>query len=158
MPDLSRRLRGSTDRCQRLYALSSRSLLLAIYSNYMKALMILNSEIGHPHDKSYSGKHDEISFGVDQYMNKGLCWTSTLMKLQWCQYFLTGMHKPSHQTMCQICSSGFYQVRRGQENCDLCPENHYCPVSDYFLKQTHTYTHYCYQWTCSSCLNTNILH
>lgn len=54
-----------------------------------------------------------------------------------CHYFLTGMHKPSYQTMCQICSSGFYQIRWGQENCDLCPENHYCPVSDYFLNQTH---------------------
>lgn len=46
------------------------------YSNYMKALVILNLAIGHPHDKSYSRKHDEISFGVDQYMNKGLCWRS----------------------------------------------------------------------------------
>ncbi len=72
-------------------------------------------------------------------MNKGL-W---IRKSEFPQYtyetqmismfFLTGMHKPSQQTMCQICSSGFYQIHWGQENCDLCPENHYCPVSDYFL-------------------------
>lgn len=41
----------------------------------------------------------------------------------------TGMHKAPHQTMCQICSSGFYQILWGQESCDLCPESHYCPVS-----------------------------
>ncbi|XP_052475629.1 signal peptide, CUB and EGF-like domain-containing protein 1 isoform X2 [Carassius gibelio] len=41
-----------------------------------------------------------------------------------------GMHKLAHQTMCQICSSGFYQIHWGQENCDLCPENHYCPSPD----------------------------
>ncbi|XP_007576237.1 PREDICTED: sushi, von Willebrand factor type A, EGF and pentraxin domain-containing protein 1-like isoform X1 [Poecilia mexicana] len=41
-----------------------------------------------------------------------------------------GMHKAPHQTMCQICSSGFYQILWGQESCDLCPENHYCPSPD----------------------------
>lgn len=40
----------------------------------------------------------------------------------------TGMHKPPHQTLCQICSSGSFQIHWGQENCNLCPENHYCPV------------------------------
>uniref|UniRef100_A0A3B3WL49 Tyrosine-protein kinase ephrin type A/B receptor-like domain-containing protein n=1 Tax=Poecilia mexicana TaxID=48701 RepID=A0A3B3WL49_9TELE len=40
------------------------------------------------------------------------------------------MHKAPHQTMCQICSSGFYQILWGQESCDLCPENHYCPSPD----------------------------
>lgn len=40
----------------------------------------------------------------------------------------TGMHKPPHQTLCQICSSGFFQIHWGQENCNVCPENHYCPV------------------------------
>ncbi|KAF3844863.1 hypothetical protein F7725_008026 [Dissostichus mawsoni] len=34
------------------------------------------------------------------------------------------------QTLCQICGSGFYQVNWGRENCDLCPENHYCPSPD----------------------------
>ena len=43
--------------------------------------------------------------------------------------FLTGMHKAPHQTMCQICGSGFFQIHWGQEICDVCPENHYCPVS-----------------------------
>uniref|UniRef100_A0A3Q4BGA8 Tyrosine-protein kinase ephrin type A/B receptor-like domain-containing protein n=1 Tax=Mola mola TaxID=94237 RepID=A0A3Q4BGA8_MOLML len=37
------------------------------------------------------------------------------------------MHKPPHQTFCQICGSGFYQIHWGQESCDVCPENHYCP-------------------------------
>lgn len=40
----------------------------------------------------------------------------------------TGMHKPPRQTLCQICSSGSFQIHWGQENCNLCPENHYCPV------------------------------
>ncbi|TRY57894.1 hypothetical protein DNTS_014411 [Danionella cerebrum] len=46
-----------------------------------------------------------------------------------CSYIIR-MHKPSLQSMCQICSSGFYQIRWGQENCDICPENHYCPSPD----------------------------
>ncbi|CAN9502123.1 unnamed protein product [Ophioblennius macclurei] len=41
-----------------------------------------------------------------------------------------GMHKAAHQAMCQICGSGFFQIRWGQESCDLCPENHYCPSPD----------------------------
>ncbi|XP_056152261.1 proprotein convertase subtilisin/kexin type 5 isoform X2 [Lampris incognitus] len=41
-----------------------------------------------------------------------------------------GMHKASHQSMCQICNRGFYQIRWGQESCDVCPENHYCPSPD----------------------------
>lgn len=41
----------------------------------------------------------------------------------------TGMHKAPHQTMCQICGSGFFQIHWGRESCDVCPENHYCPVS-----------------------------
>lgn len=40
------------------------------------------------------------------------------------------MYKAPHQTTCQICSSGFYQILRGQQSCDLCPENHYCPSPD----------------------------
>nr|XP_019940171.1 PREDICTED: multiple epidermal growth factor-like domains protein 11 isoform X1 [Paralichthys olivaceus] len=46
-----------------------------------------------------------------------------------CTQCRPGMHKASHQTMCQICGSGFYQIHWGQESCDVCPENHYCPVS-----------------------------
>ncbi|XP_022077641.2 laminin subunit gamma-2 [Acanthochromis polyacanthus] len=41
-----------------------------------------------------------------------------------------GMYKAAYQTMCQICGSGFYQVQWGQENCEICPENHYCPSPD----------------------------
>ncbi|XP_060790199.1 laminin subunit alpha-5 isoform X2 [Neoarius graeffei] len=41
-----------------------------------------------------------------------------------------GMHKTSHQKRCQICSSGFYQIHWGKENCDICPEDHYCPSPD----------------------------
>ncbi|XP_056623962.1 sushi, von Willebrand factor type A, EGF and pentraxin domain-containing protein 1 isoform X2 [Triplophysa dalaica] len=41
-----------------------------------------------------------------------------------------GMHKVSHQTICKICNRGFYQIHWGQENCDLCPENNYCPSPD----------------------------
>ncbi|KAI1887395.1 hypothetical protein AGOR_G00189860 [Albula goreensis] len=41
-----------------------------------------------------------------------------------------GMHKTARQAMCQICSSGFYQIRWGQETCNICPDNHYCPSPD----------------------------
>ncbi|KAM7375853.1 hypothetical protein PAMP_005620 [Pampus punctatissimus] len=41
-----------------------------------------------------------------------------------------GMHKAPHQTMCQICGSGFFQIHWGKESCDVCPENHYCPSPD----------------------------
>ncbi|KAM9709033.1 uncharacterized protein ACNS7B_001139 [Menidia menidia] len=41
-----------------------------------------------------------------------------------------GMHKAPHQTMCQICGSGLYQIHWGKESCDVCPENHYCPSPD----------------------------
>eukprot|EP00064_Thunnus_orientalis_P015562 superscaffoldBa00002904_g15616 len=40
-----------------------------------------------------------------------------------------GMHKAPHETLCQICGSGYFQIHWGQESCDVCPENHYCPVS-----------------------------
>ncbi|XP_048096060.1 uncharacterized protein si:dkey-21a6.5 isoform X1 [Alosa alosa] len=40
------------------------------------------------------------------------------------------MHKDPVQLLCQICSSGFYQIRWGQASCDVCPENHYCPSPD----------------------------
>ncbi|XP_076014587.1 uncharacterized protein LOC143007079 [Genypterus blacodes] len=41
-----------------------------------------------------------------------------------------GMHKPPPQSMCQICNSGFFQIHWGQESCDVCPEDHYCPSPD----------------------------
>lgn len=41
-----------------------------------------------------------------------------------------GMHKAAHQNMCQICSSGYFQIHWGQEKCAVCPENHYCPSPD----------------------------
>ncbi|KAJ3613697.1 hypothetical protein NHX12_019943 [Muraenolepis orangiensis] len=47
-----------------------------------------------------------------------------------CTQCRPGMHKAAHQTLCQICSSGFFQIHWGQENCDICPESHYCPSPD----------------------------
>ncbi|XP_030574860.1 laminin subunit gamma-1 [Archocentrus centrarchus] len=41
-----------------------------------------------------------------------------------------GMYKAAHQPMCQICSSGYFQIHWGRESCDICPENHYCPSPD----------------------------
>lgn len=40
------------------------------------------------------------------------------------------MHKAPHETLCQICGSGYFQIHWGQESCDVCPENHYCPSPD----------------------------
>ncbi|XP_046906197.1 uncharacterized protein si:dkey-21a6.5 [Hypomesus transpacificus] len=40
------------------------------------------------------------------------------------------MHKAAQQKMCQICSSGSFQIRWGQESCNICPENNYCPSPD----------------------------
>ncbi|TSN67069.1 hypothetical protein Baya_8885 [Bagarius yarrelli] len=40
------------------------------------------------------------------------------------------MYKTSHEKMCEICRNGFYQIHWGQENCDICPEEHYCPSPD----------------------------
>ncbi|XP_067099689.1 multiple epidermal growth factor-like domains protein 6 [Osmerus mordax] len=47
-----------------------------------------------------------------------------------CTPFRPGMHKAARQKMCQICSSGFFQIRWGQESCNICPENNYCPSPD----------------------------
>jgi len=30
---------------------------------------------------------------------------------------------------CVQCKMGWYQVKEGQLNCTICPENHFCPVS-----------------------------
>lgn len=58
------------------------------------------------------------------------CCAARSCKIKPCDIgFGTGMHKAPHQTMCQICSSGFFQINWGQESCNICPENHYCPVS-----------------------------
>lgn len=40
-----------------------------------------------------------------------------------------GMFKGPGDTACKPCEPGEYQLQQGQESCDLCPENHYCPVS-----------------------------
>lgn len=47
-----------------------------------------------------------------------------------CTQCRPGMHKAPHQITCQICGSGYFQIRWGQESCDVCPENHYCPSPD----------------------------
>lgn len=49
---------------------------------------------------------------------------------QACSPCRPGMHKASNQKICQVCGGGFYQIHWGQENCDVCPENHYCPSPD----------------------------
>ncbi|CAL8300345.1 unnamed protein product [Boreogadus saida] len=55
---------------------------------------------------------------------------SLLLASKDCTQCRPGMHKAAHQMMCQICSSGFFQIHWGRENCDICPENHYCPSPD----------------------------
>ncbi|XP_034051126.1 multiple epidermal growth factor-like domains protein 9 [Thalassophryne amazonica] len=47
-----------------------------------------------------------------------------------CTLCRPGMHKAPHESKCEICSSGFFQIRWGQESCDICPEDHYCPSPD----------------------------
>lgn len=41
-----------------------------------------------------------------------------------------GMFKGPGDTACKPCEPGEYQLQQGQESCDLCPENHYCPSPD----------------------------
>ncbi|XP_069779875.1 signal peptide, CUB and EGF-like domain-containing protein 2 isoform X2 [Narcine bancroftii] len=41
-----------------------------------------------------------------------------------------GMYKPPNQLLCRICPSGYYQIEKGQESCNQCPEQHYCPSPD----------------------------
>lgn len=53
------------------------------------------------------------------------------------------MHKAPHQTMCQICASGFFQIHWGQDSCDVCPENHYCPVSNLHTLPNNTRKNLC---------------
>lgn len=71
----------------------------------------------------------QTALPVDQVTDPHQTVTTASSVMSKAPCFWTGMHKPAHQTMCQICNSGFYQIQWGQENCDVCPENHYCPVS-----------------------------
>ncbi|KAK6493694.1 multiple epidermal growth factor-like domains protein 9 [Huso huso] len=41
-----------------------------------------------------------------------------------------GMHRGPEESMCRICSVGYYQIKWGQEKCDICPKEHYCPSPD----------------------------
>ncbi|NXH78733.1 SVEP1 protein, partial [Hydrobates tethys] len=41
-----------------------------------------------------------------------------------------GMFKGPSDNKCKLCGTGEYQLQRGKESCDLCPENHYCPSPD----------------------------
>nr|XP_015199888.1 PREDICTED: tumor necrosis factor receptor superfamily member 9-like [Lepisosteus oculatus] len=41
-----------------------------------------------------------------------------------------GMYKEPHETICRICNSGFFQIHWGQESCEICPKDHYCPSPD----------------------------
>ncbi|EMP39388.1 hypothetical protein UY3_03390 [Chelonia mydas] len=36
-------------------------------------------------------------------------------------------YKGASDSKCEICNIGEYQVQRGKESCDKCPENYYCP-------------------------------
>ncbi|KAJ7419015.1 hypothetical protein WISP_56169 [Willisornis vidua] len=41
-----------------------------------------------------------------------------------------GTFKGLNDSRCKVCRTGEYQLQRGKESCDLCPENHYCPSPD----------------------------
>nr|XP_023690117.1 scavenger receptor class F member 1-like [Paramormyrops kingsleyae] len=69
-----------------------------------------------------------------------------------CTLCRPGMHKGPDQGLCQICKSGYFQIRWGQEICEICPENNYCPSpdlnpiqcpSDAFCPQGSTAPGYC---------------
>ncbi|XP_054681088.1 multiple epidermal growth factor-like domains protein 9 isoform X1 [Grus americana] len=47
-----------------------------------------------------------------------------------CTPCLPGMFKGPSDNKCKLCRTGEYQLQRGMETCDLCPENHYCPSPD----------------------------
>ncbi|NXG84502.1 SVEP1 protein, partial [Stercorarius parasiticus] len=47
-----------------------------------------------------------------------------------CTPCLPGMFKGPSDSTCKLCRTGEYQLQRGKESCDLCPENHYCPSPD----------------------------
>lgn len=46
-----------------------------------------------------------------------------------------GTFKGPSDSRCRACRTGEYQLQRGKESCDLCPESHYCPVSPHQLGQ-----------------------
>lgn len=41
-----------------------------------------------------------------------------------------GTFKGLGDAACKPCEPGEYQLQQGQDSCDLCPENHYCPSPD----------------------------
>ncbi|NXG18801.1 SVEP1 protein, partial [Grallaria varia] len=41
-----------------------------------------------------------------------------------------GTFKGPKDSRCRVCRTGEYQLQRGKESCDLCPESHYCPSPD----------------------------
>ncbi|OWK62418.1 hypothetical protein RLOC_00004302 [Lonchura striata] len=47
-----------------------------------------------------------------------------------CAYFYLGTFKGPSDNRCKACRTGEYQLQRGKESCELCPENHYCPSPD----------------------------
>ncbi|XP_021249472.1 flocculation protein FLO11-like [Numida meleagris] len=47
-----------------------------------------------------------------------------------CMLCGAGMFKGPGDDACKPCEPGEYQLQRGQESCDPCPENHYCPSPD----------------------------
>ncbi|XP_050752624.1 uncharacterized protein LOC127016269 [Gymnogyps californianus] len=47
-----------------------------------------------------------------------------------CVPCLPGTFKGPSDNKCKLCRTGEYQLQRGKETCDLCPENHYCPSPD----------------------------
>ncbi|KAJ7397360.1 Negative elongation factor A [Pitangus sulphuratus] len=47
-----------------------------------------------------------------------------------CQDHFASTFKGPNDSRCKVCRTGEYQLQRGKESCDLCPENHYCPSPD----------------------------
>ncbi|XP_032890329.1 laminin subunit gamma-2-like isoform X2 [Amblyraja radiata] len=47
-----------------------------------------------------------------------------------CTSCQSGMCKPPKDVLCRMCQNGYYQIEPGQESCNLCPEQHYCPSPD----------------------------
>ncbi|RMC14418.1 hypothetical protein DUI87_09514 [Hirundo rustica rustica] len=43
---------------------------------------------------------------------------------------LASTFKGPSDSRCKACRTGEYQLQRGKESCDPCPENHYCPSPD----------------------------
>uniref|UniRef100_UPI00398E75F1 multiple epidermal growth factor-like domains protein 9 isoform X2 n=1 Tax=Pristiophorus japonicus TaxID=55135 RepID=UPI00398E75F1 len=47
-----------------------------------------------------------------------------------CTLCRPGMYKQLKELLCRMCKTGYYQIMAGQESCDQCPEQHYCPSPD----------------------------